>query len=616
MALTRIRVGVQVARPAVSVQIPVAGSGVRVPAEQAKVKAFWTFPVAALSYIQIQAEAAVDYIGYNPVLKTPTFVIDTSSAAFHKMVDDGLLTDDGIDTVHFDKARQDIVLAVDVKGFYLERSFADEVDATDDLYGLANIDDEQTMFLAKSLPIDGVTTGDVDSLLVGKNLSDVTATDDHVDSFDMTKARTDDTTVSDVKGFSLERSIADTVDAGDEMNSLFSTDDGEVMLFNKSLAPDSASTGDDIDTVHFGKRSLDDAVTGDAATRDSSKALADVPRTTDYRVSDLQKAAEGDFALTGDQHTSFTEKPLEDAFLSTDEAVSLVGKAVEDQFAVADQLQPFDLGKSAEDVAATGDAIDKFDTSKALADDAYMADQYMADLSRIVGDIANMQTEGPNLWENYVEAGYFAAEYVGDGIPAFDVSKLRNDSVGTSESWAYAAEYLRHLTDSVGVTDDFFGATNVDDDQTMLVVKALNDTPSTSEIKTFAVGVTKEDAAQFADSLATVFGKPAVDAFIAGDTQTKGTGKALTESSIALDAIDSRAIGKALSDTATKSDTAAISLLRGRSEAITVGDTSSRLAGKGLADPASTGDSGSLRMTDFCDVLYFTDVYVGTSRTF
>ena len=614
MAMTRIRVGIQVVKPVVSVQVPAAGAGVQPATEQAKVKAVWQIPAAAISYVLMTLDAAVDYRGLNPVVKDVHYAIDLSSVAFTKAREEFLASADAIDHFDFGKGLTDVPATSDFKGFHLERLFEDLVDATDDLYGLADIDDEQTMFFAKSLPVDATYTSDTDSLSVGKNLFDSVPTSDVIDSRAVAKARTDTATTFDAKGFDLSRSISDAVDAGDEMNSLFSTDDGEVMLFNKTLPTDVAVAGDQLQPFNFGKRAADSASTADSKTAFVGKARADQFTTSDYRKADVSKALD-DLPVTGDQLTSQLEKPLTDAASHADEADLLTGKALDSASTTADAIDYFDVGKAAQDVAVTSEGM-LFSTSKKLNDVALPSEYLQYGFSTSRYDFGRL-TEGPSSYFDYCDPSYFASsDYSGNGIPALAFAKARTDSARATDSTSYTMIYQRSLADSVATTDDFYGAANADDDQVMAFVKAQNDAASTSEVKSFTVGLTKADAAKFSDALGKLFGRTVVDAFITGDTKVLGTGKALADTPTTSDAISSRVTSKPLADAATKSDTAALALSRGRSDAIAVGDSSSRLAGKGLADPASTGDSGSLRMTDFCDVLYFTDVYVGTSRTF
>lgn len=614
MANTRIRVGIQVANPVVSVQVPAAGAGVQPATEQARVSAVWQIPAASISYVLMTLDASVDYRGLNPVVRDVQFAVDVSSVAFTKARADFFAATDGIDTVAFGKRSTDAAVTSDFKGFHLERLFEDLVDATDDLYGLANIDDEQTMFFAKSLPADATFTSDTDSLSVGKRLLETVPSLDVINSLDVTKARADAATTSDVESFSLSRSIADAVDAGDELNASFLTDDGEVKLFNKTAAPDHVAASDELQPFDIGKQATDSASTSDDNDFDVSKALASQGQTTDYRFADVSKPLD-DLAASSDQHASLLEKPLTDDAIHADEAVVETGKALDSASTTADAIDSFDFGKATADTAETSEDL-LFSTGKALDDVALPTEQMQFAFSTSRFDFGRL-TEGPGSFFDYCDPSYFAStDYSGNGIPVLDFSKAAADSADATDSSSYTMIYQRSLADSVTTTDDFYGATNADDDQVMAFVKAANDTASTSESQSFFVGLTKADLVDFSDSLAALVGKPVADAFTTVDSSARGVGKSLGDTAASSDAIASKVGTKPVADLVSESDAATVLFTTGRSDQFTVGDSSSRAPGKGLADSANTSDGGSLRMTDYFDVLYTSESYIGTSLTF
>jgi hypothetical protein len=257
-----------------------------------------------------------------------------------------------------------------------------------------------------------------------------------------------------------------------------------------------------------------------------------------------------------------------------------------------------------------------FSTSKKLDDVALPSEYLQYGFSTSRYDFGRL-TEGPSSYFDYCDPGYFAsADYSGNGIPALAFAKARTDSARATDSTSYTMIYQRSLADSVATTDDFYGAANADDDQVMAFVKAQNDAAFTSESKAFFVGLTKADLADFSDSLASLVGKPVADAFTTADASTRGVGKTLSDTAASSDAITSKVGTKSVADLVGKSDAAKVLFTTGRSDQFTVGDSSSRAPGKGLADLANTSDSGSLRMTDYCDVLYTSESYIGTSLTF
>lgn len=109
------------------------------------------------------------------------------------------------------------------------------------------------------------------------------------------------------------------------------------------------------------------------------------------------------------------------------------------------------------------------------------------------------------------------------------------------------------------------------------------------------------------------------------DSVANTVGKALADSQSTSDAIGSFDIEKILSDTATLVDFASLSdgdgleyiLGKGITDATTDTTDSSTLSfDKALTEELAGTDAGALRMTDYADITYFAEDYVGSSRTF
>lgn len=116
--------------------------------------------------------------------------------------------------------------------------------------------------------------------------------------------------------------------------------------------------------------------------------------------------------------------------------------------------------------------------------------------------------------------------------------------------------------------------------------------------------------------------------YIRAFSSGSGTGDALTsfeiikrlsDSVLAVEQIVSRSMGKPLQDTQGVIDSADIEYLDEKLTSDT-GLTNDLLASIGveklLTDAAAAVSSGSLRMTDYVDITYLAEDYVGTSKTF
>lgn len=139
----------------------------------------------------------------------------------------------------------------------------------------------------------------------------------------------------------------------------------------------------------------------------------------------------------------------------------------------------------------------------------------------------------------------------------------------------------KSLANSVIPTDDFLGAANPDDDQTMSFTKTLSDVSSTSAVI---------DAINFS--------------------------KSLTDSQSIADE-DTFAFTKSLSDTSTISDVDTFLLNKSITDSATASEQLTNNFNKSLTDSSSQSDSGTIVLVNYCDITYFDDpTYVGTTSTF
>jgi hypothetical protein len=428
------------------------------------------------------------------------------------------------------------------------RQFTELLDATDDFYGAANIDDDQVMWLLKSIPVERLTIADVDSLEVGKNFTEAQSVSDD-DNLEVGKNLDEPLSASEQVSYDYAKGFEEQLDATDDLDGIATTEDDQTAHLYK-FRTDAFSTADSED-IEFGKNPTDTVPTSDViGPFNVDKALTDNPQATEF-------------------YSSAYSKPLSDSYTVSDTT----------------------------DVQGI----------KNLTEQLYHAD-------------------GTSFWDNYVDPTYMVTGYAGTWIPEFDVTKVRTDTATFSESLTYSMTYNRTLTDSVNVTDDLDGAITSEDDQTMLFHKGLSDITPTSDSTVFVMRMSQADVAAFSDSLSHLTSKGLIDSFTFADTTYSDVGKSLSDTATTSDSISNVTFSKALSDivdatddfdgAATIEDDQTMSFTTSRAESIQAADSSSQAAGKGLADSANTGDSGSLRMTDYCDVLYTSEVYTGISANF
>jgi len=187
--------------------------------------------------------------------------------------------------------------------------------------------------------------------------------------------------------------------------------------------------------------------------------------------------------------------------------------------------------------------------------------------------------------------------------------------------------------------------------------KALIDSTGTTDAAQFALGKHTADAFYLADSASRSTAKALTDSFTHTDAAAKDTAKALTDS-FPLSDFAVRNTFKSFSDSFGSSETLTRALNKGVFDSLVLSDFSSRIIGRvindGVAmndsadladnityqavkyitnlvfvsdattvaananknDTVSLGSSGLLTSQNYCDMSYFAEDYVGSSRTF
>lgn len=432
MAISRVRAGVVVVKPVASTVLSVPGATQNVLATQVVAATAVVVPVSALSWISITYSAELDYRGLNPVVLDISFVIDSSALHLFKAQSDAVAAVDNGVLFVVDKEINDPAITSEAVGFDLLRQIADQVDATDDLYGAANIDDEQTMFLAKSMQPDYVASSDSDDLHVGKTSQDSVGTADPIGPFDVSKLRVDSALTGDVKLFDLSKSLSDAVDATDDLYGLANIDDEQTTFFAKSAAPDYVSTSDN-DDLEFGKSAADAVGAQDQInSRDLHKPRADVAVSSDFPRYGFS-TSRADAAFSSDSHTHFFGKGSQDSVASLDASVNDTGKTLLSSAQTADSINTKQFGKAASDIAATSESIAQ-DVAKQLSDLVDANDDFNLIAATDDGEIKTFAKQ----------ASDYAA--TADGQLLFAVNKGAVDAATSSES--HAVDSQKPLADS------------------------------------------------------------------------------------------------------------------------------------------------------------------------
>lgn len=201
-------------------------------------------------------------------------------------------------------------------------------------------------------------------------------------------------------------------------------------------------------------------------------------------------------------------------------------------------------------------------------------------------------------------------------LAAKTVDKVALDSAQAND--ATTTSFNKAISDTVYATDDVNGVA-ADDDQVIQVVKVLSEIVVPNETFARTVGYSREffDSAVNTDVAAKTFIKNLTDTVNASDDaqvsnakiESPTDGSSVTDQTVL-------GIGKVAADSSTASDTLFREFIKGLTETPTATDSATIEAGKALIDSTSASDAGTVISQGYCDITYFAEDYVGTSRTF
>lgn len=191
--------------------------------------ASYVVPLAAVSYILLKADAALDQVGLYRYITETVAVLDVPALAVAKVLADQLGTSDQ-QTLAVGKSLEDVLTTSDDLFILLTaiRNFADEF----------NTSDAAIFDFAKSVA-DAVATSDSSTKSIEKVLADIAVMQDDADFFD-SFAYTFSKTVSDFPVLSDSLAVAFETQFADS----FSQSDSAALHFDKSGLADSTTTSD------------------------------------------------------------------------------------------------------------------------------------------------------------------------------------------------------------------------------------------------------------------------------------------------------------------------------------------------------------------------------------
>lgn len=411
-----------------------------------------------------------------------------------------------------------------------------------------------TFFVGKDL-LDPVRTTAELVQLFGKQLNDPAVTVTATDK-DFATAKDDPATTSDTTTSEVGKSLNDPVVTADA----FSRTVAFVRFFDDSVdATDEINAAvltDDGEVFFLDKRILDSATTDTQLSYDIARVSADTAQLLDQPDLLTEKALADAFS-TATAATALFEKTAADTVAASDVATRAGTKALADTAAFSD-VRAAALSKPLDDSSTTADTATLF-TAKNRTDAVASSDTTTAVLGKTLTDSAALSD-----------------------LKLFDLSRISADSAAVADSLAHT--FNKQVADSVSTTDTlyfYFALSKVDSAATTDVIDV---------IRIAANGVPPQLENQYAT-----------------DQASWGLQKTFAEVLTATDDFDG---------TLTTEDDQTTKLDKKFSESVSLLEVQKFDLQRTLSETQSAADTGYLFLTDYCDISYFSEPFVGQERIF
>ena len=377
--------------------------------------------------------------------------------------------------------------------------------------------------------------------------------------------------VTDEFTFDLQRAIEDDVNVASFLDSVGFLVEKRFPGENAVLSETHASD--------FGKTILESAGVAEAISLQLGRIIGE--QISQAFASESHSLAPGkvvnDAPVATDEINLFElGKVLEDTPLILEAHAFSTGKPLQDNSSV-EELHSLEPGKVNANIASASEAIDTVAFGKVSSDAADASDDEVLNFGKGLSSTAG-----------------FAEEH---SMTAF--MKQLSDTPVATESIAKAVSFS--LFDSALFTDDIDAGASTLDDQEMQFRKVLTSVVNVTEF----FDRTLVNTTEFGNSSGI------------GDQFTHSFGKPLSDLSLFADDIDTIAFGKVPADTMGLTDEInSFNLSKGISDVATPSELLKRAFATARYDTAPVTDTGSLRSHNYSDFAYFSEDYVGTSRSF
>lgn len=501
-------------------------------------------------------------VGFQKPQQDSVSVLDPKSIQLLKQLQSAYTTTEQFN-LNYQKVSLETVTAGDVfsRVVNFTRNFESLADATDDFYGLANVDDDQTARFGKTLT-SFTETATQYTVVFGKSLNTGFIAQEQL-TVDLTKPLNSQTTTDTENKFTLTKPAVDLAE--------FATQ--QVFELGKLL--DSQSVTNTLLTLLANKAVNTQTTTSEVRTAQALKQLVDPAQAQSENKFTLTKP-QTDLVSFASTHTASTNKALV-SYSNTDELVTFVAN------------------KQLLDSTNTDNIV-------SILSDKHLATNFAA------------QDQFSRVWQAHKD---FSSLTDSSSLTTFDVSSVLLDSVEStstaaiqtakqlateftlSDTFSRVVNYNRNLLDVVNSTDDFYGTANIDDDQTARFGKNVITILDTGDTKLFSA--TKVLSSQmFADEQTVLQAQKSLSSQALFEHQTSfSTGKTLQDL-LGTPELVVKQTTKTLVSNFVAEDSASLqaNYFRTLQEQAEIDDTSLKSLDKVVLDSATLDDSFS-RVVDF-----------------
>lgn len=461
--------------------------------------------------------------------------------------------------------------------FTAYRTFVDIVDATDDIFGEANIDDDQVAAVNKAA-IDWIAQSDLYLLSTFKVFNDLENFSD-IKYFDIIKGQNDLGSLIDLLYFESVKELADTFTSQDQASKDFS-----------KIATDYASNSDAYFISSF-KVLYDIGTLSDVSYMQLETMYSDIANESDIVYQDFSKYLSHTFSNNDVSYYLATkgvvEIQLTSEVLSFDLSYNLLDTAN------SYETLAFDLSKSFSHTFNESD-LAVYLVGKQALEVNYTSDFAFFDKNKVLEDIVDATDDV--LGEANVDDDQIAA-----------VTKTLADYSATSEDFSRTFTAYRDFSDTTNESDIIYLQPGI----------SKLETTQTSEYKFFGVNTVYNDVESVSDvnnkDLFSVY----LDSFDSSDNVQTVT--AYLRDFAEIESISetlSRLYLKQLIESTVTSEQFVKTINKDFTDIVTTSESITPINGRAFSEPQDVSDGGTINNQNYFSSDYVEPGYVGTNTYF